>query len=259
MIPEYARIEIMRRIKAAEEEHDVRVLYAVESGSRAWGFASPNSDFDVRFIYVHPKEWYLTIDLEGRRDVIEYPIVDEMDISGWDIRKALKLFSKSNPAMVEWLQSSIVYVDDGVFADSARRVLKDVYSIEKGIYHYRSMAKSNYRGYLRADIVPIKKYFYVLKPLLSIMWLEKNKEPAPIEFHVLREMVQGNELLNAQISELLVRKMASEEKEIAASIPVLNQFIESELKRLDVLSIDKIENVSHIDMLNEIFMSALLN
>ena len=102
------RKEILRRIAAAEQEHGVKVLYAVESGSRAWGFASPNSDYDVRFIYAHPKEWYLTVDVEDKRDVIEYTIVDEIDINGWDVRKALKLFWKSNPAFVEWLQSPIV-------------------------------------------------------------------------------------------------------------------------------------------------------
>jgi len=211
----------------------------------------------VRFIYVRPKEWYLTVDLEDRRDVIEYPIVDEMDISGWDVRKALKLFSKSNPGMIEWLQSPIVYVDDGVFANAARSIVKDVYSIEKGIYHYRSMAKSNYRGYLRDDLVPIKKYFYVLKPLLSIMWLERKREPAPIEFHVLREMVQDNEALNSEISKLLARKIASEEKEVAPPIPALNKFIELELERLGSLSIDKAESFSNMDMLNEVFATVL--
>jgi len=102
--------EILKRIKAAEEEHDVKVLFAIESGSRAWGFASPNSDYDVRFIYAHKKDWYLDINVEYKRDVIEYPIVDEIDINGWDIRKALMLFWKSNPAFVEWIQSPIVYI-----------------------------------------------------------------------------------------------------------------------------------------------------
>lgn len=186
MIPESTRKEVLRRIKAAEEEHQVRVLYAIESGSRAWGFASPNSDFDVRFIYIRPKEWYLSVDLEDRRDVIEYKIVDEIDINGWDIRKALKLFWKSNPAFVEWLKSPITYVDDGFFAEASRDILTEVYSIENGIHHYKSMAKKNYRGYLKADIVPLKKYFYVLRALLSIMWLERKGEPAPIEFDILR-------------------------------------------------------------------------
>nr|WP_220359457.1 nucleotidyltransferase domain-containing protein [Alkalilimnicola ehrlichii] len=135
------RKEILARIEQAEKEHEVKVLYAIESGSRAWGFASPNSDYDVRFIYAHPKDWYVAVDLEEKRDVIEYPIVDEIDINGWDIRKALRLFAKSNPAFVEWLQSPIVYIEHGAFAQRARQLLQEVYSVEKGIYHYRSMAK----------------------------------------------------------------------------------------------------------------------
>lgn len=114
MIEQVVKEEILSRIEKAEKEHGVRVLYAVESGSRAWGFESPNSDYDIRFIYAHPKDWYVAVDLEDKRDVIEYPIVDEIDINGWDIRKALKLFSKSNPAFVEWLQSPIVYIERAI-------------------------------------------------------------------------------------------------------------------------------------------------
>jgi hypothetical protein len=225
------REEILRRIKAAETEHGVKVLYAIESGSRAWGFESPNSDYDVRFIYAHPKEWYLAVDLEDKRDVIEYPIVDEIDINGWDIRKALKLFWKSNPAFIEWLQSPIVYVDDDHFADKARDLMPLIASSQKGIYHYMHMAKGNFREYLKKELVPLKKYFYVLRPLLAIMWLEKYDKPAPIEFEVLRKLVSDNKPLDEAISDLLVRKRASLEKEYAPAVPVINAFIESELAR----------------------------
>src|SRR5690606_13894549 len=129
MIDEAVREEIMRRIRDAEQEHGVRVLYAVESGSRAWGFASPNSDYDVRFIYVHPHDWYLSVDLEDKRDVIEYEIVDDIDINGWDLRKALKLFWKSNPSFVEWMQSPIVYVDDRTFSEGVRSLMPGIYSV----------------------------------------------------------------------------------------------------------------------------------
>jgi uncharacterized protein len=253
MIPENIRIEILARIRNAEIEHNVKVLYAVESGSRAWGFASPNSDFDVRFVYVRPKKWYLTIDVEDKRDVIEYPIVDEIDINGWDLRKALKLLWRSNPAIIEWLQSPIVYVDDGVFAAAARDLIPRVYSIEKGIYHYRSMAKTNYRGYLKEELVPIKKYFYVLRPLLSIRWLEKYRQPAPIEFHKLRELIQDNNNINAEIEALLERKKQSQEKEIAPAIKLLNEFIESELEKLEQLSVVEHESDRDIDDLNVLF------
>ena len=253
MIEESIKQEIMSRIRRAEHEHHVRVLYAVESGSRAWGFASPNSDYDVRFVYAHPKDWYVAVDLEEKRDVIEYEIVDEIDINGWDVRKALKLFSKSNPAFIEWIQSPIVYVDDGVFAKQARLLVNAIYSIEKGIYHYRSMAKTNYRGYLREPMVPLKKYFYVLRPLLSILWLEQNKQPAPIEFDKLRALISDNEVLANEIEKLLHRKKVSLEKEIAPAIPVINAFIVEELQRLESYAAKPEEGVGRFDSLNELF------
>lgn len=148
MIPSSIRAEILRRMRVAEKEHGVRVLLAVESGSRAWGFESPNSDYDARFICLHPMEWYLSVDLEEKRDVIEYPIVDDIDLNGWGIRKALRLFSKSNPTFVEWIQSPLVYIEHGSFANRVRSLL-----------HYRSMARTNYRGYLKEEQVPLKKYF----------------------------------------------------------------------------------------------------
>jgi len=95
--------EIRKRLVQAEIEHDVKIVYACESGNRAWGFASPDSDYDVRFIYARSTDWYLSFDVEQRRDVIEYPIVDDIDIGGWDIRKALYLFTRTNGALLEWL------------------------------------------------------------------------------------------------------------------------------------------------------------
>ena len=249
--------EIHRRIAAAEKEHGVKVLYAVESGSRAWGFASPNSDYDVRFIYAHQKDWYLTVDVEDKRDVIEYPIVDEIDINGWDLRKALKLFWKSNPAFIEWLQSPVVYVDDGHFAAKARELMPSIVSSHRGIYHYLHMAKGNHREYLKKDVVPLKKYFYVLRPLLAIMWLEQYDEPAPIEFEVLRKLVSENKPLDDAISDLLARKRVSLEKEYAPAVPVINEFIESELHRHEAFSTGAKGRDATFDDLNMLFKSVL--
>jgi predicted nucleotidyltransferase len=253
VIPQTIEAEIQRRIDAAEKEHNVKVLYAVESGSRAWGFASPNSDYDVRFIYAHPKDWYVAVDLEEKRDVIEYPIVDEIDISGWDVRKALRLFRKSNPSFVEWLHSSIIYRDDGVFAATARSILESSYSINKGIYHYRSMAKTNYRGYLRKPMVPLKKYFYVLRPLLSILWMENQGTPAPIEFDKLRGLVKSNTELDEAITDLIERKKLALEKEIAPTVPVINEFIVSELDRLEDYQGTELGKSFDLDTLNQLF------
>lgn len=257
MIPSQIHTEIINRIRSAEKEHNVKVLFAIESGSRAWGFASPNSDYDVRFVYAHSRDWYLTIDLEDKRDVIEYPIVDEIDINGWDIRKALNLLWRSNPGIVEWLQSPIVYVDDGIFAPAARALLPEIYSPTKGIHHYHSMAKTNYRGYLKEDIVPLKKYFYVLRPLLSIMWLEKFQTPAPIEFHRLRELLTDFPDVNADISLLLERKKQSMEKELAPVIPTLNQFIERMLTEYEGQKRAEPDKERNIDPLNQLFKQFL--
>jgi predicted nucleotidyltransferase len=251
------RTEIMRRIKAAEQEHNVKVLFAIESGSRAWGFASPNSDYDVRFIYAHPQDWYLDINVEGKRDVIEYPIVDEIDINGWDIRKALMLFWKSNPAFVEWIQSPIVYVDDGIFSKSVRALLPSIYAHEKGIYHYKHMAKTNYRGYLRKDLVPLKKYFYVLRPLLAIKWLEGKNEPAPIEFDILRTLVKDNQALSNEIEKLLSRKKASMEKDLIPQVPAINDFIERELERLEDYADVPEREAEDMKALNVLFKSLI--
>ncbi|KAF0806082.1 hypothetical protein A6D6_01900 [Alcanivorax xiamenensis] len=257
MIDESVREEIMRRIRDAEQEHGVRVLYAVESGSRAWGFASPNSDYDVRFIYVHPHDWYLSVDLEDKRDVIEYEIVDDIDINGWDLRKALKLFWKSNPSFVEWMQSPIVYVDDHAFSEGVRSLMPGIYSVTKGVHHYHGMAKTNYKGYLKAQLVPLKKYFYVLRPLLAIRWLETHGEPAPIEFERLRETLADAPGVNDEISKLLERKKRSQEKEFVPAIPTLNRFIEKELSRLASYQEDPAERTEDLTALSQFFRSFL--
>lgn len=256
MIPAAVRSEILRRIARAEEEHGVRVLLAIESGSRAWGFASPNSDYDARFIYASPAEWYLAVDLEDKRDVIEYPIVDDIDLNGWDLRKALRLFARSNPAFVEWIQSPIVYLERDSFASRVRELLPAVYSCIGGAHHYRSMAKTNYRGYLKADLVPLKKYFYVLRPLLSVRWIERYRTPAPIEFGKLLHLLDGDTALLADIEALLARKRGAPELGLAPAVPTIDAFIERELERLEGMQIEATP-AEAMERLNDLFRAVI--
>ncbi len=144
-IPEEVRADIVERLGRIEEEENVQMFLAVESGSRAWGFPSVNSDYDVRFIYAHRPEWYLSIDVEKKRDVIERPIVDHIDVSGWDIRKALTLLQKSNPPLLEWLQSPIIYREHTDIAQRFRALLPEYYSPTARFYHYLNMAKGNFK------------------------------------------------------------------------------------------------------------------
>lgn len=257
MIPDPVRRDILDRLHRAEAQHDVKVLLAVESGSRAWGFASPNSDYDARFIYVNRRDWYLSVSLEEQRDVIEYPIVDEIDINGWDLRKALRLFWKSNPAFVEWIQSPIVYAESGGFAQAVRALLPEVYSCERGIHHYRSMAKTNYRGYLKADRVPLKKYFYVLRPLLAVRWLERYGTAAPIEFHKLLTLVADQPALIVAINALLERKRQAPEMGLSPQIPEIHAFIERELERLEAMKPVRQERQDVVPGLSHLFRTTL--
>lgn len=172
------RTEIEQRLAIIESEHNVRVLFACESGSRGWGFASPDSDYDVRFIYVHPLPWYLHVSKE--RDVIELPISDVLDINGWELRKALGLLKKGNATLIEWLDSPIVYRADTTFLDGIRAAACKTYQPERSFHHYVHMARGNYRMYLRGDMVRLKKYLYVLRPLLATLWIEQGRGIAPM-------------------------------------------------------------------------------
>ena len=257
MIQEDIRIEIVRRLKNVEIEHGVRILFAIESGSRAWGFASPNSDYDVRFIYMREPQWYQAVDLEERRDVIEYPIVDDIDLNGWDVRKALRLYWKSNPTFVEWLLSPITYLDQSTFRADALSVLPNIYSPVKGIYHYRSMAKTNYRGYLLEPMVRLKKYFYVLRPLLAARWVAKTGGAAPIEFEKLLTLLKGEPNVLAEVLKLLEQKRKAPELGLAPAVPALNTFIETELsdEQFDVPK--KSHSPQVVGLLNKLFHDAI--
>lgn len=137
---------ITEQLDRLEREEQVRILYACESGSRAWGFPSQDSDYDVRFIYVRKPEWYLSI--FDKRDVIERPISDKLDISGWDLRKALNLYRKSNPPLLEWLQSPIRYAEKYSVTEQLREISPLTFSPKSCMYHYLNMARGNYREYL---------------------------------------------------------------------------------------------------------------
>jgi uncharacterized protein len=224
------RDEILRRLALAEKEHGVRVLYACESGSRAWGFASPDSDFDVRFIYAHEADWYLSFDVEERRDVIEYPIVDDIDCGGWDIRKALYLFTRTNGALLEWLNSPITYLERGTAASTLRELAPQCANAIALCFHYSHMARGNAREYLFKDKVRLKKYFYVLRPLLAIRYIEAGLGIPPVRFQDLVERVAPAQI-RQPIANLLDLKAQTSELGLGDPVPEIGAFIEAEIER----------------------------
>ena len=223
---------ILERLVAIEHTHGVHILYACESGSRAWGFASPGSDYDVRFLYVRPRDEYLRIDLERRRDVIECPIEGVFDINGWDGRKALQLMFKGNPPLFEWLHSPIVYRAQPGFSEAMQTVIPRYYAPLPCAWHYLHMARGNYREYLQGDRVRLKKYLYVLRPLLAVNWLESGRGVVPMRFRELVETLIPSGALREAIEQLLHLKQSGEELAWGPRLPPLNDWIEAELTRL---------------------------
>ena len=128
--------KIKTKLQELELKHGIQILYAVESGSRLWGFESVDSDYDVRFIYVRPLQWYLSV--RSRRDVIEFPISEDLDFSGWDMKKALYLLSKSNPPFLEWLNSHIIYKETDV-VEKIKKMVASYFNPRATIFHYLHM------------------------------------------------------------------------------------------------------------------------
>jgi uncharacterized protein len=256
-IPSQVRVEILRRLRDVEQSRGVRVLLAVESGSRAWGFESRDSDYDVRFVYVHTLEHYLSIDLGDQRDVIERPIADEIDLSGWELRKALRLFLKSNPGFVEWIQSPIVYIENGSFATRVRELVPVVYSRASGIHHYKSMAMTNVDDRDPSGEVSLKKYLYILRALLAARWLQQHEGAAPIEFGRLLRQLEGPPQLLADIDGLLVRKRAATERDRTSAVASIDAFIEQQLLSLQTVGLPGPVGAAVKLKLDEVFRGSL--
>lgn len=247
--------QILSQLRKIETRENVRIVYACESGSRAWGFPSADSDYDVRFLYVRPVEWYLSIDV--KRDVIERPVQDGLDINGWDLKKGLSLFRKSNPPLLEWLGSPIVYLEQYSAAENMRRLLPDYYSPTACLYHYLHMAQGNYREYLKGDVVWIKKYFYVLRPILAMNWIERGLGVVPTDFNILVSRLLLEPPVADEIALLLAAKRAGAELDRGPRIEVLSRFIEAELDRWEKTGVIRQTLPSRGGKLDELFRATL--
>jgi predicted nucleotidyltransferase len=248
---------VQHLITSIESAEDVRILFAVESGSRAWGFPSLNSDYDVRCIYIHQKEWYLSIEYDLKRDVIERPLSDLIDLSGWDIRKALRLFAKANPPLIEWLSSPTIYKDEMGLRSKLIDLLPAYYEPRTCIYHYVHMAENNRRDYCEGPVVWIKKYLYVLRPVLAVRWIEQNRGPVPMAFDELLVTIQDHKDLLAEIRNLIVRKKSGDELDRGPAIAVINSFIFEEMERQSKIVKEKEIKPADLRPLQELFARLL--
>ena len=205
----------------------MRILLAVESGSRAWGFPSPDSDYDVRFLYARPRDWYLSID--SRRDVIECPIEDVLDINGWDIRKALHLLLKANPVLAEWLTSPIRYREDAAVVTALRDLALRAGSRRPARHHYLRLGQSQYEKEIAGrDTVRLKRYFYALRPALALRWLRTRPDAPPMDLPSLRAGLELESELDRGIEDLTALKARQSEMGTGPRIGMLDRFMEGE-------------------------------
>ncbi|MGW6123000.1 nucleotidyltransferase domain-containing protein [Nocardia sp. NPDC055165] len=210
-------------------EHNVSIRLAIESGSRAWGFPSPDSDYDCRFVYVAGLETYLSP--WRTRDVIETPLIGLLDVNGWDLAKALRLLVAGNAVLVEWLMSPIVYRGDEAFRARLREVAREVADRDRIARHYLHLGARQWALFERNG--GLKKVFYALRPAMALRWLREHPGAAVAPMH-LPTLLAECELpvdLVAAITELTDLKSKTREMGSAAPPALITAFIDAEFDR----------------------------
>lgn len=218
--------KIVERLKRFEKDKSIKILYACESGSRAWGFPSVDSDYDVRFFYVHKAEWYMSI--EDRKDTME-DVGEVLDFSGWELRKTLRLFRATNSSLYEKLQSPIVYMESDGFHETLTNLMSDFYEPIRGIYHYFSLVHNFKKNELSGEKVKLKKYFYALRSVLAAKWIRESGGPPPIEFAKLR-VLEENKAWNDLVDEWLAIKETGTESLVVDKSNLIDVFIDKEME-----------------------------
>lgn len=219
------------RLDRVEEEHGVGVVWAIESGSRAWGFPSPDSDYDCRFLYTRPVADYLG--LRSRRDVIETPLDKVFDVNGWDVRKAFALMVRGNATVGEWLRSPIVYRGDAALRDDLLALAEDVVDRHALRKHYLHVARNNLA--LLASSGVAKKFFYALRPAVTLRWMLVREDSAlpPMDLPTLVAEAEVPDDVRSAVDELIGRKARTREMGRTAVSTVLQAFVETELRRAE--------------------------
>ena len=247
--------KIISKLKSIENQNQIKILYACESGSRAWGFASPDSDFDIRFIYLNRLSQYLTI---GEfKDTLNFPIgADLLDVSGWDVKKAFQLLAKSNAVLYEWFNSPIVYINNQEFSNDLKEIMPKYFCQKVSMHHYLGMTKKNFSEIENSQI-KLKKYFYMLRAILASKWIKLNNNPPPIVLKELLVLLKDNPKILEIIDSLYSLKSIHNESFFMAQIPLLNDFITREYK----LNLDFANSLSRkkvdLEKLNNLFLKLL--
>ncbi|MBT34043.1 MAG: nucleotidyltransferase [Thalassobius sp.] len=231
MISEEIKIHVRNKIAELEQSYHIRIVYACESGSRAWGFASPDSDYDIRFIYTHPLKKYLSVG--NYKAEMDFAVTNDIDLSGWELRKTLGLLFKSNATVFEWLQSPVVYHNEDDFREQLWQICPEYFKPTTLIYHYLGTVKSAYGSGVSDGLIKIKKYFYIIRPVLAALWVAEKEEIPPMEFAKLCELIENDPVYKV-VQALLEQKKVAKEGERIALIPELENFIETAREKCEL-------------------------
>lgn len=224
------QLRIQHALEQLGQQHHIRILFAIESGSRAWGFPSADSDYDVRIVYCHPPEWYLSI--FEQRDVIEQPITDELDISGWELRKALRLLHNNNAVIHEWLHSPIIYRHEATAHQSLQQLANRIFNARPVFHHYLAMSAK------KLDVTDdtalnAKRFLYGFRTLLCCLWIEKYHTAPPMLFQtLLQDLLLDEATIRDEIEQLVADKAQGAEADAITQPEQALQYARQQLARL---------------------------
>jgi predicted nucleotidyltransferase len=245
---------IVGHLENLMQQHGCRLLFAGESGSRAWGLQSPDSDYDVQCIYAHPAHWYLSI--EDRRDTIETVFPDDIDIAGYELRKALRLFSACNIPINEQIQNPVFYGGDPDFMVRLRALIPTYYNVSRALFHYTNIASQTI-PHVQGLSIGLHRVFYIIRPLLACEWIATFGSMPPTEFQKLLEADLFPLPLLNEVSEIMQRKIGTtmgDRESLTLSKELLYWLTESFARHQESLRLVKANTVvTSLEPLNELF------
>lgn len=241
---------ILQKLRETEQNFEVKIPLAVESGSRGWGFASPDSDYDCRFIYVHKKDWYLSV--REKKDIIEYEADAVFDVNGWDLKKALQHIMKSNAVMLEWLSSNGIYIKNEDINNQLQDLAKDFFNPIAVSYHYLSIAKNKLAEISGEEETKLKTYFYILRPLANLIYIYQHGKMSYMEYDRTLAAIEVTAEISAIIHELReIKTISAESYKIKPNKPLIEYF-QSEIglfeERLKEMKFTKNKDYEQVDL-----------
>ena len=249
---------IVGHLENLMQQHGCRLLFAGESGSRAWGLQSPDSDYDVRYIYTHPPHWYLSI--EDRRDTIETVFPDDIDIAGYELRKALRLFSACNIPLNEQIQNPASYGGDADFSERFRALIPTYFNKKRALFHYVNIAAQT-MSQVQGLSIGLHRVFYIIRPLLACEWIEKQDSMPPTEFQKLLDADFLPLTLMNEVTEIMQRKRVTvmgDRESLQLSKELLYWMTESLKQHQESLQLLPAgSTAASLEPLNELFRSCI--